>query len=69
MERERLGEIIYPIARNKNEKLAAKVTGMLVDAILNIKNDNRLQEILNSETTLAELVNNLKKITFNCFFN
>lgn len=64
-QRERLGEIIYPIARDKFPGKAAKITGMLIDAIQKLVNQDQIEQILHSNDKINILVNFFKKFLFN----
>lgn len=59
MDKERIGEVIFPIAKKLHAQQAAKLTGMIVEAIINLKESrtrSEIQEILSSEKFVSELV-------------
>ena len=54
-----MGEFVYPIARNMYKTEAPKLTGMIVDALLNVKGSratSEINEILSSVAFIMELV-------------
>ncbi len=62
MSKQEVGEYVFAVARKLYKTHAAKITGMIVEAILNLQSSrstSEIQEILNSEIIIAELVNNL----------
>ncbi len=54
--KELIGEIIYPLAKRLYSNHAAKLTGMLLEAILKLQNDELIKEIIASRNTIDELV-------------
>ncbi|CAF0708768.1 unnamed protein product [Brachionus calyciflorus] len=56
--KERIGEVVFPIAKERYFNEAAKLTGMMIDAILkNTQNDeDLLNDLLNDELILDELI-------------
>lgn len=56
VDKEKIGEVIYPLALKKYGKHAPKLTGMLIEAILAQANGSNLNEILNSDKTLKDLI-------------
>lgn len=59
LDKERIGEIVYPVAKNLFPNQAAKITGMICESILNLS-DTRIrsefQEVLSSESYVTEMV-------------
>ena len=51
-----IGEIIYPLAKRKYPEYAPKLTGMLLDALLKLQNDELIKQVLSSKNIIDELV-------------
>ena len=58
--KELLGEIIYPLALKMYSNHAAKLTGMLLDALLKLNSDEKIKQVIESRSTINELVSNMK---------
>ena len=54
--KELIGEIIYPLAKRMYSKDAPKLTGMLLDALLKLQNDELIKQAISSKKNIDELV-------------
>ena len=62
LDKERIGEIVYPVARKLFPVQAAKITGMICESILNLsaaRTSSEFLEVLSSASHVTELVSNL----------
>ena len=66
-DKEYVGNLVYPIALKKFSFNAPKLTGMICDAILELKDEPAMLKIIQSEQTLNELVILRKKFFFLLF--
>jgi len=59
-DKEVIGELVYPVARQMYSEKAGKITGMVVDAVLRIRANGKsaaeMQDVLGSEKIVTELV-------------
>ncbi len=59
-DKEVIGELVYPVARQMYGEKAGKITGMVVDAVLRIRANGKsaaeMQDVLSSEKIVTELV-------------
>jgi hypothetical protein len=58
-DKENVGNIIYPLAKRKYASHAAKLTGMIVEAILALQSEPLMLNMIHNEKTLMELVRRL----------
>ena len=56
-----MGNIIYPLAKRKYASHASKLTGMICEAILDLKSEPKMNSLIQSEKLLMELVSFLTK--------
>ena len=54
--KELIGEIIYPLAKRMYPEYAPKLTGMLLDALLKLQNDELIKQAISSKKNIDELV-------------
>jgi hypothetical protein len=59
LDKERIGELVFPVAKKLYINQAAKLTGMIVESILSLKthkSDAQILDILNMNNLIVELV-------------
>jgi RNA recognition motif-containing protein len=56
MDKESVGALVFPLAKRKYASHASKITGMIVESIVGLKEDPFMPKIVKSEKTLMELV-------------
>lgn len=59
LDKEQIGEVVYPVAKNLFPNQAPKITGMICESILSLSGSrtrSQFQEVLSSESYVTELV-------------
>lgn len=55
-EKENIGIVVYPLAKQAHPDKSPKITGMLIEAILKVENKFEIEKLLASEISLKELI-------------